>query len=170
MARIDLSRHKFIQRPTTTLNLVSDKYLDLQLSIDTKISLLCSILLRLRALKWRRSKIKFLKPKKVKISNFELQKCYIPQKKAENMYNKDSPRKSNISCKKLFFFRFFDFSPSAWGPPKNFDVQFPEIFKKNFQKWLLWDLPGIERNKVMNFGEPIPIPVETPDCFRSSGP
>ena len=25
--------------------------------------------------------------------NFELQKCYIPQKKAENMYNNNSARK-----------------------------------------------------------------------------
>ena len=114
--------------------------------------------------------MKFLKPKKVKISNFELQKCYIPQKKAQNMYNKDSARKSNISSKKKFFFQFFDFSPNARGPPKIFDVQFSGNFKKQIQKWLLWDLPSIERNKVMNFGEPIPIPVETPDWFRSSGP
>ena len=35
MAWIDLSRHKFIQMPPTTLNLGSDKYFDLQLSIDT---------------------------------------------------------------------------------------------------------------------------------------
>ena len=114
--------------------------------------------------------MKFLKPKKVKISNFELQKCYIPQKKAQNMYNKDSARKSNISSKKKFFFQFFDFSPNARGPPKIFDVQFSGSFKKQIQKWLLWDLPSIERNKVMNFGEPISIPVETPDCFSSSGP
>ena len=38
--------------------------------------------------------------KKDKISNFELQKCYIPQKKSENMYNKDLARKIKISCKK----------------------------------------------------------------------
>ena len=29
----------------------------------------------------------------VKISNFELQKSYVPQKKAENMHNTDSQRK-----------------------------------------------------------------------------
>ena len=40
-------------------------------------------------------------PKKAKISNFELKNCYIPQKKAESMYNKDSTRKSNISYKKI---------------------------------------------------------------------
>ena len=30
----------------------------------------------------------------VEISNFELQKSYIPQKKAENVYKTDSARKS----------------------------------------------------------------------------
>ena len=94
MARIDLSRHRFTQRPPTTLNLFPDKYFDLWLSIDTKSSPLCGILLRLRAVKWRWSKMKIFKRKKVKISNFGLQKCYIPQKKAENIYNKDSARKS----------------------------------------------------------------------------
>ncbi len=28
-------------------------------------------------------------PRKAKISNFELNKCYVPQKKVENIYNKD---------------------------------------------------------------------------------
>ena len=42
-----------------------------------------------------------------KISNFELQTCNIPQKKAENMYNKDSARKSKISHKKIDFFAIF---------------------------------------------------------------
>ena len=109
MARIDLSRHRFTQRPPTTLNLLPDKYFDLWLSIDTKNSPLCGILLRLRAVKWRWSKMKIFKRKKVKISNFGLQKCYIPQKKAENIYNKDSARKSKISCKKSNFFSIFRF-------------------------------------------------------------
>ena len=78
--------------------------------------------------------MKFFKPKKVEISNFELQKCFIPQKKAENMYNADLARKSKISCKKMIFFRFFDFSQKARGPLKIFDVQFSETFKKKFQK------------------------------------
>ena len=80
------------------------------------------------------------------------------------------PEKEIFLAKKMFFFQFFDFSPNARGPPKIFDVQFSGNFKKQIQKWLLWDLPSIERNKVMNFGEPIPIPVETPDWFRLSGP
>ena len=107
MARIDLRRHRFTQRPPTTLNLLPDRYFDLWLSIDTQNSPLCDILLPQQAVKWRWSKIKFFKSKKAEISNFELQKCYIPQKKAENMYNKDSTRKSRISCKKLDFFSIF---------------------------------------------------------------
>ena len=35
-------------------------------------------------------------PKKGKISNFEIDNFYILQKKANNMYNKDSTTKSNI--------------------------------------------------------------------------
>ena len=104
-------------------------------------------------------------PKKAEISNFELKNCYIPQKKAESMYNKDSTRKSNISYKKIEFFRFFDFSPKARGPLKIFDVQFSEIFKNKLQKWLHWDLSGTEWNKVMDFGEAIPIPLDTADGF-----
>ena len=48
-----------------------------------------------------------------KPSPFELQKCYIPQKKAENMHNKDSARKCKISYKKIDFKIFFDFLPNA---------------------------------------------------------
>ena len=44
--------------------------------------------------------MKIFKQKKVKISNFELQERYIPQKKAKNMYNSDSARKSVNFCKK----------------------------------------------------------------------
>ena len=48
-------------------------------------------------------------PKKGKISNFEIDNFYIPQKKANNMYNKDSTKKSNISHKKRDFFSIFSF-------------------------------------------------------------
>ncbi len=85
----------------------------------------------------------------------------IPQKKAENMYNKDSARKSNISSKKIFFFQFFNFLPKARGPLKIFDAQFPKIFKNKLQKWLLRDLSGMERNKVRKFCEPSPSPPGT---------
>ena len=46
-------------------------------------------------------------PKKGKISNFEVENFYIPQKKANSMYNKDSTKKSNISHKKREFFSIF---------------------------------------------------------------
>ena len=35
-------------------------------------------------------------------------KIYIPQKKAKNMYNTDSKRKSIISCKKIIIFEISD--------------------------------------------------------------
>ena len=68
-------------------NLILDKYYDVWLSIGTKNSPLSGILLLLQAAELRRSKMKIFKQKKVKISNFELQKRYIPQKKAKNMYS-----------------------------------------------------------------------------------
>ena len=43
----------------------------------------------------------------VEISNFELQKSYIPQKKAENVYKTDSARKNKIFGKKKGFFSIF---------------------------------------------------------------
>ena len=46
---------------------------------------------------------------------------------------------------------------------------FSKISKKKIQKWLYWGLSNIERNKVMNFGEPSPNPMEMADHFRSSG-
>ena len=111
-------------------NLFPDEYFDLCPSIDTKNSLFICILLQLRAVKWQRSKIKFFKPKKVKISNFELLKCFIPQKKAENMYNADLARKSKISCKKMIFSSIFRFFTKGSRTPENF---WRSIFR-NFQK------------------------------------
>ena len=75
----------------------------------------------------------------IKISNFELQKSYIPQKKAENFYNTVSPRKNKKIAKKVIYCYFFYFSRHARGPPKILDVQFFENFKKKFQKWLARD-------------------------------
>ena len=40
----------------------------------------------------------FFRAKKVEISNFDLKKFHIHQKKAENMYNADLTIKSKISC------------------------------------------------------------------------
>ena len=123
----------------------------------------------LQAAEWRRSKLKIFKPKKVKIENFELQKRYIPQNKAENIYNSVSAKKRKNFCKKKYFLKIFWFSWHARGPPEIFDVQFFEKFKKRSKKWLYWDLSNIERNKVMNFGEPSPNPMEMADHFWSSG-
>ena len=81
--------------------------------------------------------MKFFKPKMVEISNFELQKCYISQKKAEIIYNKDSERKDFLQKNRFFsIFQFFNFLPNARGPPKIFDAQFSGTFKKNFKNGL----------------------------------
>ena len=74
--------------------------------------------------------MKFLKPKKVEISNFELQKCYVPQKKAENMYNKVSARKSKSSYKKKFFFDFSFFCLMLEDPLKFSTFNFPKLSKE----------------------------------------
>ena len=39
------------------------------------------------------------------------------------------PEKVGFLEKKEIFFRFFNFSANARGPPKNFDVQFSKIFE-----------------------------------------
>ena len=53
-------------------------------------------------------KIDIFQAKKHQNFNFELQKSYIPQKKAENIYNTDSARKSKIFAKYLIFSDFQD--------------------------------------------------------------
>ena len=111
--------------------MISDKYYDLWLSIDTKNSPLSGILLLLQAAELRRSKMKIFKQKKVKISNFELQKRYIPQKKAKNIYNSDSARKSVNFCKKnIFFFNFSDFCDMLENPLKFSTFIFLKVSKK----------------------------------------
>ena len=74
--------------------------------------------------------MKNCKPKKVKLENFEQQKRYVPQNKAENIYNSVSTPKRKNFWKKKYFLKFFWFSRHARGPPEIFDVQ---LFK-NFQK------------------------------------
>ena len=150
-------------------NLISDKYYDLWLSIDTKNSPLSGILLLLQAAELRRSKMKIFKQKKVKISNFELQKRYIPQKKAKNIYNSDSARKSVNFCKKKKFFSIFLIFATCSRTPWNFRCSIFQKFQKKSKKWLCWDLSNIERNKVMKFGESSPNPMEMADRFWPSG-
>ena len=72
--------------------------------------------------------------KKIENSKFELEKHYIPQKKARNMCNSDSPRKSTIFKKKTIFFQFFRFSCHSRGWTKIFEAIFFEVFKKNLKK------------------------------------
>ena len=73
----------------------------------------------------------------IKITYFELQKSYIPQKKSENMYNKGSARKSKISCKKLYFFQFFSIFATYLRTPKIFNAQFSESSEKKIPKMIL---------------------------------
>ena len=96
-------------------NLILDDNIGLWLSKNTKNSPLSTILLMLGLAESRRLATKNFQGKKVKIKNFELYKCYIPQKKAENMYNSDSGRKSTISSKKKIYFPIFQFSRHFQG-------------------------------------------------------
>ena len=64
-------------------------------------------------------KIDIFQAKKHQNFNFELQKSYIPQKKAENMYNIDSGRKNENLCKKMIFFvNIFNFLEMFYDPQK----------------------------------------------------
>ena len=74
------------------------------------------------------------------------------KKKAKDMQNSDSCRKSMIFLKKDKNLNFFDF--------------FLFLF---FQKQLYWGQTDTELNKVMNFGDSSHKTVEIPDCFLSLG-
>ena len=102
-----LSLYNAANMPPSHQNLISNKNFGLYLSIDTKNSPLNSVLLPKSGAESQTLPLKNFKPKKVEISNFDLQKHYISQKKAENKYNLDSARKSTILYKKIFFFSFF---------------------------------------------------------------
>ena len=88
----------------------------------------------LLALEWQWSKLRLFKSKSIKISNFELQKSFIPQKKANNMYNKDSAIKMRIFAKKDFFQFFLSIFFTYSRTPKNFDVQSFKNFEKEVSK------------------------------------
>ena len=137
-------------------NLISDKYYDLWLSIDTKNSPLSGILLLLQVAELRRSKIKIFKQKKVKISNFELQKRYIPQKKAKNIHNSDSARKSVNFCKKKLFFSIFPIFATCLRTPWNFWHSFFENFKKYSKNGFTGSyqtLKGTKSRILVNLGQ-----------------
>ena len=61
--------------------------------------------------------------KKSKLKKIELQACYVPQMKAENMHNSYLGIRNRIFKEKFFFFEIFDFSKIL----KKF------IFVKNFK-------------------------------------
>ena len=82
--------------------------------------------------------------KKVKIEKIELQACYVPQMKAENMYNSYSGIKNRILKEKKIFLKFFIF----WKFWKNSFSWKILKFSKKFQKWPLQDFSNIARNKV----------------------
>ena len=80
----------------------------------------------------------FIAKKKLQFENFEKNWYYIPQKKAKNMWNSNSVRKSMIYCKKIgkkkfskFFFQRGD--PLMSKRSKNFFAIF-QIFKNFFWK------------------------------------
>ena len=75
--------------------------------------------------------MEFLGPKKIKISNFEVQMSHVPQKKAENINKTDLDRKSKIFCKKLVFFDFFSIFRDTLEDPLKFSTfNFQKISKK----------------------------------------
>ena len=82
-------------------------------------------------------KIDIFQAKKHQNFNFELQKSYIPQKKAENMYNMDSARKNENLCKKMIFFvNIFNFLEMLDDPQK-FRIQiFQKFCKRNLKNGL----------------------------------
>ena len=73
----------------------------------------------------------------IKISNFELQKSYVPQKKAENVYKTDSARKNMIFIKKGIFSIFSIFHDMLEDPLKFWTFNFLKISKKNSKNGLL---------------------------------
>ena len=80
-------------------------------------------------------KIVIFQAKKHQNFNFELQKSYIPQKKAENIYNMDSARKNENLCKKMIFFvNIFNFLEML-DDPQNFRIQiFQKFCKRSFKR------------------------------------
>ena len=79
-------------------------------------------------------KIDIFQAKKHQNFNFELQKSYISQKKAENMYNMDSARKNVNLYKKIIIFSIFSIFLTCSMTPKNLDFQIFKNFAKEISK------------------------------------
>ena len=137
--RVNLTRkcfrlHKCPKQPQNGHNLFLAVHFDIYLAIESKITPKWSKFLMQLALVWWCSKLTFFKAKQIKTLNFELQKSYIPQKKAKNMYNKDLERKNENFCKKdFFFFFFFNFLDMLEDPEKFRCSIFQKFCKRNFK-------------------------------------
>ena len=94
----------------------------------------------------------------IKISYFELQKSCIPQKKSENMYNKGSARKSNISCKKIYFLQFFSIFATYLRTPRIFNAQFSESSEKKIPKMILLQPSKYQKEQSHEFWSAQPQP------------
>ena len=73
-----------------------------------------------------------------------LQACYVPQMKAENMYNSYSGIKKRIFKEKKIFFKFLIFQKFR----KNLFSGKILKFSEKFQKWPPQKFSNIARNKV----------------------
>ena len=79
------------------------------------------------------------------MKKIDLQACYVPQMKAENMYNSYSGIKNRIfKEKKTFFLKFLIFQ-KFWKNSFSWKIL---KFLEKFQKWPPQDFSNIARNKV----------------------
>ena len=82
--------------------------------------------------------------KKVKIEKIELQACYVPQMKAENMHNSYLGIRNRIFKEKNFFLKFLIFR-KFWKNSFSWKIL---KFLEKFQKWPPQDFSNIARNKI----------------------
>ena len=109
MAPIDSSHPEAVCSHPKAQKWLPSNFFDLWLSIDTKNSTLWAIVLAKLAVERPWWKMKIFMQKYVKIKIFLIHESCIHQKKAYNMYNTNSKRKSMIFCKKKIFLKFLIF-------------------------------------------------------------
>ena len=76
-------------------------------------------------------KWKFSSEKRSKFQILGYRSVIYLKRKLRTYTIKIQPEKVRFLAKKKFFFWFFNFLPNARGPPKIFDAQFSNTFKKN---------------------------------------
>ena len=81
-------------------------------------------------------KWKFSSKKRSKFQILGYRSVIYLKRKLRTYTIKIQPEKVRFLAKKVFFFRFFDFLPNARGPPKIFDAQFSDTFKKKSKNGL----------------------------------